>query len=114
MRISDWSSDVVLFRSGIAATATDNFQVVTGQRIVTCNLALIERRVIMPRPDFQAHQSPPRQASSPSQIGRASCRERVCQYVSHSVVAVSLRKKKMINGVVCYLLYIYLSNFTTQ
>src|SRR3546814_9164371 len=56
-----------LFRSGgIAATATDNFQVVTGQRIVTCNLALIERRVIMPRPDFQAHQSTPRQASSPS------------------------------------------------
>src|SRR3546814_13551653 len=28
------------------------------------------------------------------QIGRASCRERVCQYVSISVVAVSLKKKK--------------------
>src|SRR3546814_11621724 len=27
-------------------------------------------------------------------IGRASCRERVCQYVSISVVAVSLKKKK--------------------
>src|SRR3546814_18187110 len=27
-------------------------------------------------------------------IGRASCRERVCQYVSISVVAVSLNKKK--------------------
>src|SRR3546814_12095204 len=27
------------------------------------------------------------------QIGRASCRERVCQYVSISVVAVSLKKK---------------------
>src|SRR3546814_12257003 len=27
-------------------------------------------------------------------IGRASCRERVCQYVSISVVAVSLEKKK--------------------
>src|SRR3546814_18183608 len=26
-------------------------------------------------------------------IGRASCRERVCQYVSISVVAVSLKKK---------------------
>src|SRR3546814_18282191 len=26
-------------------------------------------------------------------IGRASCRERVCQYVSISVVAVSLQKK---------------------
>src|SRR3546814_18060632 len=28
------------------------------------------------------------------QIGRASCRERVCQYVYISVVAVSLKKKK--------------------
>src|SRR3546814_18974220 len=28
-----------------------------------------------------------------AEIGRASCRERVCQYVSHSVVAVSLQKK---------------------
>src|SRR3546814_19179222 len=27
------------------------------------------------------------------QIGRASCRERVCQYVSLSLVAVSLKKK---------------------
>src|SRR3546814_14228396 len=29
-----------------------------------------------------------------SEIGRASCRERVCQYVKISVVAVSLKKKK--------------------
>src|SRR3546814_15755156 len=28
-------------------------------------------------------------------IGRASCRERVCQYVSILVVAVSLKKKKV-------------------
>src|SRR3546814_21038216 len=28
------------------------------------------------------------------QIGRASCRERVCQYVSLSVVAVAIQKKK--------------------
>src|SRR3546814_14723799 len=28
------------------------------------------------------------------QIGRASCRERVCQYVKISVVAVSFKKKK--------------------
>src|SRR3546814_11904910 len=28
------------------------------------------------------------------QIGRASCRDRVCQYGSNSVVAVSLKKKK--------------------
>src|SRR3546814_18492033 len=30
----------------------------------------------------------------PEQIGRASCRERVCQYVLISVVAVSLKQKK--------------------
>src|SRR3546814_19939095 len=30
----------------------------------------------------------------PSQIGRASCRERVCSYGSFSVVAVSLKKKQ--------------------
>src|SRR3546814_16001265 len=36
-----------------------------------------------------------RASGSPAkQIGRASCRERVCQYVSISVVAVSLKKKK--------------------
>src|SRR3546814_16474487 len=28
------------------------------------------------------------------EIGRASCRERVCQYVSYSVAAVTLKKKK--------------------
>src|SRR3546814_11264592 len=32
--------------------------------------------------------------AAPEQIGRASCRERVCQYVYISVVAVSLKKKK--------------------
>src|SRR3546814_16288086 len=31
------------------------------------------------------------------QIGSASCRERVCQYVYVSVVAVSLKKKKQLN-----------------
>src|SRR3546814_12163921 len=35
-------------------------------------------------------------ASGGREIGRASCRERVCQYVSISVVAVSLKNKKKI------------------
>src|SRR3546814_19420807 len=34
-----------------------------------------------------------REAKAPYQIGRASCRERVCQYVSISVFAVSFKKK---------------------
>src|SRR3546814_20729130 len=39
---------------------------------------------------------PRRHSSEPVriEIGRASCRERVCQYVEISVVAVSYKKKK--------------------
>src|SRR3546814_12760758 len=36
------------------------------------------------------------------EIGRASCRERVCQYVWISVVAVSLKKKKPTNNIVIH------------
>src|SRR3546814_20223527 len=36
----------------------------------------------------------PNQQSIVYKIGRASCRDRVCQYVSISVVAVSLNKKE--------------------
>src|SRR3546814_11051087 len=35
----------------------------------------------------------PRAAARSDQIGSASCRDRVCQYVSISVVAVSFKKK---------------------
>src|SRR3546814_13921310 len=41
-----------------------------------------------------------RGAERRKQIGRASCRERVCQYVWISVVAVSLKKKKNTSTVV--------------
>src|SRR3546814_12951376 len=43
-------------------------------------------------------------------IGRASCRERVCQYVSISVVAVSLKKKNASN----YLLANYLNTHISR
>src|SRR3546814_15354772 len=36
-------------------------------------------------------------AQALNKIGRASCRERVCQYVSISVVAVSFKKKSKSN-----------------
>src|SRR3546814_20632546 len=35
-----------------------------------------------------------RAEGQPAEIGRASCRESVCQYVSISVVAVSLKKEQ--------------------
>src|SRR3546814_16506278 len=42
-------------------------------------------------PAWRVALTPP---SARVQLGRASCRERVCQYVSISGVAVSLKKKK--------------------
>src|SRR3546814_18853368 len=55
------------------------------------------------RPAGQADENPyaemdiSRNAPCHCEIGRASCRERVCQYVSISVVTVSLKKKININ-----------------
>src|SRR3546814_15087972 len=47
-------------------------------------------------PGFSARsESPGRRKAAESEIGRASCRERVCQYVSISVVAVSFKKKQL-------------------
>src|SRR3546814_14692162 len=51
-----------------------------------------------PAPAPVAETSPPAATPLPvAEIGRASCRERVCQYVSISVVAGSLKKKTSIN-----------------
>src|SRR3546814_16807985 len=80
MRISDWSSDVcssdLLGRFSLAGTL--------GMSIFVTS--------------FSYRQGLPREADLVFdvrfQIGRASCRESVCQYVSISVVAVSLKKKK--------------------
>src|SRR3546814_16750103 len=74
MRISDWSSDVCSSDlSGRCRDAADG-----------------ESRRL--RRDRAA---PARLAArrGGDQIGRASCRERVCQYVQISVVAVSLKKQ---------------------
>src|SRR3546814_12189249 len=92
MRMSDWSSDVCssdlatsgcsrshaqmraafsparLMRSSSVSRLRKSIQALCGSRMVPMVLRII-------------------------QIGRASCRERVCQYVLISVVAVSLKKK---------------------
>src|SRR3546814_9107565 len=70
VRISDWSSDVC---------SSDLFD--RGHR------ALVRR----PRVRTAAARRAPR-PQRPAQIGRASCRARVRQYVEISVVAVSLKK----------------------
>src|SRR3546814_15316348 len=63
------------------------------------NIAFHEvgRQAIMADPkwnggSYYLNQEPP--AAGLAEIGRASCRERVCQYVEISVVAGSIKKKK--------------------
>src|SRR3546814_12105320 len=78
MRISDWSSDVCSSDLGFP----DH-----GRHAVRC---LAWRHRARCADHFGAHH----QRQTAHEIGRASCRERVCQYVSISVVAVSLKKTK--------------------
>src|SRR3546814_14501959 len=98
MRISDWSSDVCssdLRRQKAARVAVkptkehpmasehdDGFE--PHHASSPTDHVLTELQLYGFRP-FQ---------DEPDQIGRASCRERGCQYVSISVVAVTLKKKK--------------------
>src|SRR3546814_15743926 len=86
MRISDWSSDVCSsdlrdFHIGkfLAERQNDSRDQVENRgsehaNVDAADLALANR------------------IGAVSEIGRASCRERVCQYVSLSVVAASLKK----------------------
>src|SRR3546814_20845759 len=87
MRISDWSSDVCSSdlpdrestppyppgRAVLRRAASEGWRPRSAARPASAHAAIRPRR----RPE----------------IGRASCRERVCQYVSISVVDVSLKKK---------------------
>src|SRR3546814_15473805 len=95
MRISDWSSDV----------CSSDLMRMLGQRQTMMKLSQrMESMSTIKRP--QAPPRPPRHgidgtgpgaaASVPpsgAEIGRASCRERVCPYLLISGVAVSLTKK---------------------
>src|SRR3546814_14603835 len=87
MRISDWSSDVcssdlVLDDPALPGVVT----VISEQASTMATNELGEEvpvwRVVVSR----MHHG--------NEIGRASCRERVCQYGEISVVAVSLKKKQ--------------------
>src|SRR3546814_12106716 len=104
MRISDWSSDVcssdlhgvIEYRRHGAIEPPDrlepewiaaeqsNSTIILGQDAVLKLLRCIQPG-IHPEAEMTRYLH---------QIGRASCRERVCQYGEISVVAVSLKKKK--------------------
>src|SRR3546814_12910108 len=83
MRISDWSSDVC--SSDLRAIATP---AISSTSAGSRSGATFRNTGGPPAP--RDVMTPSR--SSSSEIGRASCRERVCQSVKISVVAVSLKK----------------------
>src|SRR3546814_20458610 len=96
MRISDWSSDVCssdLVAPDDGAVAEDRLLL---RRIGVPNRLgdqHHEGRIGMARDaEIVLHLVELRGVDG-HEIGRASCRERVCQYVSISVVAVSFKKK---------------------
>src|SRR3546814_11670071 len=85
MRISDWSSDV----------CSSDLPVIIGfelRPVFACGEAF--RRLSRTAGHGQSFALPVYTVTSAErpEIGRASCRERVCQYVYISVVAVSLKK----------------------
>src|SRR3546814_15325566 len=109
MRISDWSSDVC--SSDLSMRIADDSTPLADEAAhdVRQRRELLEAIEALPRRQrtalelglFQGmalKEIGRRMGISESrvcqQIGRASCRERVCQYVSISVVAVSLKTKK--------------------
>src|SRR3546814_12562751 len=90
MRISDWSSDVCSSDLGVPAQPPFRLppRLHPLQRLHTRARG---GRGLCAGPLATAN--PAQQCRPDGQIGRASCRERVCQYVYIPVVAVSLKKK---------------------
>src|SRR3546814_16037879 len=99
MRISDWSSDVCSsdLRDEFAVllnAATEGSAAGDGAALLAAFTVLAAGRALDWLP------APPRRwivfgggRRNPVQIGRASCRVRVCPYVEISVVAVSVKTK---------------------
>src|SRR3546814_15784415 len=110
MRISDWSSDVC--SSDLHAGRGDRRRHWHGDwRPDFAGRRSRRRDADLPRQDddpivadvtdqaqdLQLQLAQIQAAQQMLQIGKASCRERRCQYVEISVVAVSIKKKKRIN-----------------
>src|SRR3546814_12252495 len=104
MRISDWSSDVCSSDLNVklvaGAVAVDRHM---GKRCLGIGLQGLDRSPEVvgtrEREDRDGCGRVPNISGRICQIGRASCRERVCQYVEMSVVAVALEKKRQETGI---------------
>src|SRR3546814_12016496 len=102
MRISDWSSDVCssdllpfVFRVHDAhgAARFTEAALVDRDHVIACVIEALDETAVRGRGFTRAAVTVTLQ-----QIGRASCRERVCQYVEISVVAVSLKKQTIVES----------------
>src|SRR3546814_11232482 len=94
MRISDWSSDVCSSDLPCRTWHALGHQRGSTTRVQRWRLRSARRPFHAGHPgEDSALPHRPRGALTCLQIGRASCRERVCQYVYISVVAGSLKKK---------------------
>src|SRR3546814_18236641 len=92
MRISDWSSDVC--SSDLRVDAAVNLGIDSARLVVDPGFGFGKTK----KQDFLLLRGLERiqvRGLPVLQIGRAPCRERVCQYVYISVVAVYLKKKIM-------------------
>src|SRR3546814_20246040 len=92
MRISDWSSDVC--SSDLVDIVADRLAddphaagILAPAALVDGDHGLQGREAVVPV-------QPRRFLQLVAEIGRASCRESVCQYVSITVVAAALKKKQ--------------------
>src|SRR3546814_16958354 len=101
MRISDWSSDVCssdLIRAMVLVAAPEGIKAVEDAHPdVTIYTASIDQKLNEHGYIIPGLGDAGDKIFGTKQIGRASCRERVCQYVEISVVAVSLKKKRTNN-----------------
>src|SRR3546814_14838516 len=83
MRISDWSSDVC--SSDLIGRAAADRRV---------DLVPADRQIVLVEPETMRQPQEILIGDGGAEIGRASCTERVCQCVSISVVAGSLKNKR--------------------
>src|SRR3546814_13918003 len=108
MRISDWSSDVCSSdladhddgeRVGLVELLGDALGLLQGHRldVAVALFQVVDAEVL----DLHAHEhagdivgAAEAQRKRAGAVGRASCRERVCEYVENSVVVVSIQKKE--------------------
>src|SRR3546814_13009243 len=93
MRISDWSSDVC--SSDLGCGQSHDWYVERFSSEVDAQVHRLpehQQAYALQIAEEYGDYATPAERQATQEIGRASCRERVWQYVSSSVVAVSLKK----------------------